>query len=159
MKILLVCLGNICRSPTAEAILRSKAKERGLDITIESAGTGGWHAGRSPDPRAIRAAASRGYDLSEIRARQVVKDDFDTFDLILSMDEDNFETLHLRAPNEAARVKVKPILSILSGGPASVPDPFYGGDGGFEHVLDLLEEATDRWLDQLTTSPRSNRVD
>lgn len=146
MKVLLVCLGNICRSPTAEAVFRATADRSGVEVKFDSAGTGGWHIGRSPDPRAIRAAAMRGYDLTDQKARQVSRADFKDFDLILAMDEDNYETLCLRAPDQAARERIKSVLSVLDDGPNSVPDPYYGGDAGFDHVLDLLEQAAEAWL-------------
>ena len=148
MKVLLVCLGNICRSPTAEAVFRARANAAGLNNAFDSAGTGGWHIGRPPDPRAIRAGAKRGFDLSPLRGRQISASDFHDFDLILTMDEDNFETVQVRAPNAETAMNVKPVLSVLPDGDGGVPDPYYGGDDGFEHVLDLLERAADAWSAQ-----------
>ncbi|WP_309762140.1 low molecular weight protein-tyrosine-phosphatase [Pseudomonas oryzihabitans] len=143
MRILFVCMGNICRSPTAEGILRHKLAAAGLAeaVELDSAGTGDWHRGKAPDSRAIQAAASRGYDISDLRARQVTVADFQRFDLILAMDHDNLAWLEpLRSAEGAA-----PELFLARQGLAvdEVPDPYYGGAAGFERVLDLLESACD----------------
>ncbi len=139
--ILCVCLGNICRSPTAEAVLRAKAASRGVALKIDSAGTGAWHIGKPPYGPMIQAAAERGYDLSPLRARQVSAADFDRFDLILGMDGENIADLAATAPaNGRARVA----LFDASG---DVPDPYYTRD--FESALDQIERAADRILDQL----------
>ncbi len=143
MKVLFVCLGNICRSPTAEGVLRVIAAREAADLRLEidSAGTAGYHVGEAPDPRTRAAAARRGYDLSALRARVVEPADFETFDLILAMDEDNLRTLKRRAP-VAARAHMQlylefaPELEVRE-----VPDPYYGGPNGFEEVLDLVEHA------------------
>ena len=150
MRILFVCMGNICRSPTAEAVFRKCVQDAGLDsrITIGSAGTGGWHVGKQADARACQAAAQRGYDLSELRARQVVVDDFKRFDLILAMDHDNLERLQALCPlNSSAELDL--FLRRYSLGKGTVPDPYYGGDEGFEHVLGLVEHASMALLDEI----------
>ena len=147
--ILFVCLGNICRSPSAEAVFRARAAQAGLAVEVDSAGTGAWHLGALPDERAMAAGLARGYDLSAIRARQVVAADYDRFDLLLAMDHDNLETLKSRAP-KFLHDRIKLFLSfdpqqLL----AAVPDPYYGGDDGFEEVLDLIEAASDGLIEKL----------
>ena len=142
----MVCLGNICRSPTAEAVLRHKLAAAGLDeqVQVDSAGTGGWHIGEPPDPRSQRHAARRGYDLSPLRARRVSEDDFHRFDLILAMDHDNLSDLRRLAPDRGHRAEVRLFASI------AVPDPYSGGPDGFERVLDLVESASEAWVEDLT---------
>lgn len=149
--ILLVCLGNICRSPTAETVLRAEAARRGLldRLLIDSCGTDDYHAGEAPDRRASEHAARRGYDLSALRARVVRDDDFSRFDLILAMDRSNLARLKARCP-AAERHKLKLFLDYSRITPGSdVPDPYYGGADGFERVLDLVEDAAARLLDTL----------
>lgn len=141
MRILFVCLGNICRSPTAESVFRAIAARELPDLTlaIESAGTAGYHVGEPPDRRMCEAAARRGYDLSSLRARVVAPSDFDTFDLILAMDRQNLRTLERRAPAHA-RERLRLFLEFAPDTDMTdVPDPYYGGQNGFEHVLDLIE--------------------
>jgi protein-tyrosine phosphatase len=133
--ILFVCTGNICRSPTAEAVLRSVAAKEGIELDIASAGIGDWHVGSPPDERAQRHAKSRGYDLSALRARQVTPGDFGRFDLILAMDRG-----HLRALQRMAPPQERHRLRLFIPG-RDVPDPYYGGAAGFEQVLDLVEAA------------------
>lgn len=138
LRLLVVCLGNICRSPTAEAVLRRRLAAAGLaeQVEVDSAGTGGWHVGEAPDARSQRHAARRGYDLSTLRARRVAEADFERFDLILAMDEDNLADLErLRPPHGRAE------LRLFARQP--VPDPYAGGAAGFEQVLDLVEAASD----------------
>lgn len=132
MKILMVCLGNICRSPLAEGILRSKLSE---EFHIDSAGTGDWHVGNCPDKRSISVAKKYGIDISAQRARQFNPKDFDEFDLIYVMEESNFEDVISMAKSEIHKSKVQLIL-----GDKNVPDPYYGGDEGFENVYKMLEE-------------------
>ncbi|MHB9798913.1 low molecular weight protein-tyrosine-phosphatase [Pseudomonas sp. MT3] len=147
MKVLFVCLGNICRSPTAEGIFRHKVREAGLEegIEIDSAGTGDWHVGKAPDARTRAAALRRGYDLSALRARQVSVADFSRYDLILAMDHANLHDLkHLRAGGGKAELDL--FLRRFDLEIDEVPDPYYGGDDGFEQVLDLVERACDGLL-------------
>lgn len=144
MRVLFVCLGNICRSPTAEAVFRSRLDDTDLaaQVQCDSAGTAGYHAGEAPDRRAADAAGSRGYDMSHLRARQVRDEDFETFDLILAMDRNNLTDLRRRA-DERFHHKLKLFLEFATGPEREVPDPYYGGRDGFDHVLDLVESASD----------------
>jgi protein-tyrosine phosphatase len=144
MRILFVCLGNICRSPTAEVVFRQIAKREAPDLTIQvdSAGTAGYHLGEAPDPRTRAAALRRGYDLSARRARLIEPPDFERFDLILAMDQENLEVLRRRAP-QSARERLRLFMEFAPElGTAEVPDPYYGGPNGFEEVLDLVESAS-----------------
>lgn len=151
MRILFVCMGNICRSPTAEGVARRTLQDVGMDRTIEvdSAGTHAYHVGEAPDPRAQRAAKRRGIDISRLRARRVEAEDFDAFDLILAMDQDNLENLRSICPpyhhgklelfmRYARRFDV-----------GEVPDPYYGGERGFDLVLDMVEDAAQGLLESL----------
>ena len=149
--ILFVCMGNICRSPTAEGVFRHLAEKAGLAdrLTIESAGTHAYHSGEPPDRRAVAAAARRGVSLSSIRARQVSADDFEKFDYIIAMDEDNRRRLLEQAPEEHHH-KVHLFLSFAAISETEVPDPYYGGGAGFERVLDLVELASRGLLETLT---------
>jgi protein-tyrosine phosphatase len=149
-RLLFVCLGNICRSPTAEGVMRALVREAGLEdeILIDSAGTGDWHAGDPPDRRATATAASRGITL-EGRARQIRPSDFEDFDLILAMDTSNYEDLLALAPEEA-RDKVRLLRSYdPTAIELDVPDPYYGGPQGFEDVIDMVERASRGLLDEL----------
>lgn len=144
MRILFVCLGNICRSPSAEAVLRAIAAKEAPDLRLEidSAGTAGYHIGAAPDARSQEAARRRGYDMSPLRARIVEISDFEHFDLVLAMDENNLSVLQQRVPAEY-RERVQLFLDFAPDcGMSEVPDPYYGGPAGFEHVLDLVEEAS-----------------
>ena len=144
MKILFVCLGNICRSPSAEAVFRTIAAREAPDLMLEidSAGTAGYHIGDAPDARSQEAARRRGYDMSPLRARVVENADFERFDLILAMDTNNLDVLRKRAPVEH-RERVRLFLEFAPEcGLDEVPDPYYGGPAGFEQVLDLVEEAS-----------------
>ncbi len=144
-RILLICLGNICRSPTAQAVFQQKINNAGLAgrVFLDSAGTASWHVGKAPDSRAIAAGASEGYDLSHLRGRQVQDEDFESFDLLLAMDGSNLHELQAQCPGEHQH-KVKLFLS-FSGveGVTDVPDPYYGGDEGFQQVIALIERASD----------------
>jgi protein-tyrosine phosphatase len=154
VKILFVCMGNICRSPTAEGVFRHLLEERGLteEIEIDSAGTGGWHAGAKPDERSTATAAKRGITL-EGAARQVQIEDFYIYDLLVAMDRDNVHNLLDLAPDGEAAAKV---VLLREYDPASanaedldVPDPYYGGPDGFDNVLDLVQAASEGLLDKL----------
>ena len=142
LKILFVCLGNICRSPTAEGVFRRYVEEAGLQdlIIADSAGTGDYHIGEPPDPRARAAAAQRGYDLTALRARQVSREDFAEFDYVLAMDQENMRALERACPPQHAH-KVKLFTEFCSKGACAVPDPYAGGAQGFEVVLDLVEDS------------------
>jgi protein-tyrosine phosphatase len=154
VRILFVCLGNICRSPTAEAVMRGLVAEAGLEgeIEVESAGTGDWHIGYPPDDRSVAAAAERGVELTG-EARQVARGDFDGFDLLIAMDRQNERDLLRMARSEEDRQKVR-LLRSYADGDLDVPDPYYGGDDGFEHVLDLVEAACRGVLDSLRADGR-----
>jgi len=143
-RVLFVCLGNICRSPTAEAVFREllRREAAGLAVEVDSAGTHGYHAGEPPDARAVAAAARRGIDMSDLRARMLEAADFERFDLVLAMDEQNYRRLQRLAP-AACRHRVRLFLEYAPDlGRRDVPDPYYGGDTGFEEVLDLVEAAS-----------------
>ena len=150
MRVLFVCLGNICRSPTAEGVLRHKLREAGLadHIEVASAGTGDWHVGKAPDKRSQAAAKLRGYDLSAQRAQQVTRADFAAYDLILAMDNSNLR--HLKALQPAkGKAELDLFLRRYESEIDEVPDPYYDGDQGFEQVLDLIERASDRLVIEL----------
>jgi protein-tyrosine phosphatase len=142
----MVCLGNICRSPTAQGVLRAKLDLAGLGsrVHVDSAGTGNWHVGEPPDARAQRHAAKRGYDLSRLRGRQVDERDFLEFDFILAMDRANLIDLQRIAPTGWARAEVRLFAD------AEVPDPYTGSPADFERVLDLVEIACERWVKDLS---------
>ncbi|HIF5836825.1 low molecular weight protein-tyrosine-phosphatase [Vibrio parahaemolyticus] len=147
-KILVVCMGNICRSPTGEAVLRAKAEELGVDVDIDSAGTIGYHTGNTPDTRAMAAGKQRGYSFTGMRARQVSVQDFEDFDLVLAADKANLADLLDICPAEH-RHKVSLFLSHSNSSYDEIPDPYYGGYDGFELVLDLIEEASVAVLQKL----------
>lgn len=159
-RVLLVCMGNICRSPTAEGVLRHKLREAGLagEVTVDSAGTHDYHAGEPPDTRSIRHAQRRGYDLSALRARQVVAADFERFDLILAMDWDNLALLEEACPREH-RAKLGRLTEYARRfASPEVPDPYLGGAQGFEQVLDLIEDACDGLVRHLrAAAPQQKR--
>lgn len=140
-RVLFVCTGNICRSPTAEGIFRAAVAEAGLaaSITADSAGTTGWHVGEAPDARAIAAAAARGIDISGLRARSIEAGDFHGFDMVLAMDRTHLRVIEAQAP-AGAPAETRLFLDFApEAGSSDVPDPYYGGADGFEHVLDLVE--------------------
>jgi protein-tyrosine phosphatase len=145
LKVLFVCMGNICRSPTAEGVFLKKLSDLNLidTIRVDSAGTHNYHPGSPPDKRSQKHALQRGYDLSSLRARAVVESDFEIFDLILTMDWDNRALLEERCPAEHSH-KIRGLAEFLQNSETFViPDPYYGGEEGFENVLNLIEEATD----------------
>ncbi|WAH60419.1 low molecular weight phosphotyrosine protein phosphatase [Pseudomonas silvicola] len=150
MRVLFVCLGNICRSPTAEGVLRHQLLKAGLAERIEvaSAGTGDWHVGKPPDGRTRRAALARGYDLSAQRAQQVSAADFSRYDLILAMDHSNLGNLKRLQPAHG-RAELDLFLRRYHSPVDEVPDPYYGGEQGFEHVLDLIEQACEGLVNEL----------
>jgi protein-tyrosine phosphatase len=148
--VLVVCTGNICRSPTGEGVLRHLAEKRGLAdrVRVASAGTHDYHVGEPPDPRTLQHASKRGYDFSSQRAAQVTKQDFDEFDYILAMDRSHLRILRsMQPPGSKAKVGLFLEASDKWKG-EDVPDPYYGGVEGFERVLDMVEEAAGRWLDR-----------
>lgn len=151
-RLLFVCLGNICRSPMAEGVFRRVAEDAELLhlFDIDSAGMGDWHKGQAPDTRAQAAAKNRGVDISNQSARKVEMEDFETFDLLLAMDGANYEELLEIAPR-SARHKIRYFLDYAPHvGTQHVPDPYYGGDEGFDHALDLIEAAAHGLLAELT---------
>ena len=149
-KVLFVCMGNICRSPTAHGVFEQKVQKRKLNdqIIVDSAGTHAYHVGESPDPRSQATALTKGYDLSTQRARQVTKQDFDEFDYVIAMDDANYQNLMLLA-NDDQKSRVHLCMSFAqSRDETEVPDPYYGNDG-FEHVLDMIEVASDGLLEHI----------
>jgi protein-tyrosine phosphatase len=161
VRLLFVCLGNICRSPTAEGVMRSLVCDAGLadSIELDSAGTGGWHVGSPPDARATAAARARGIELSG-SARRVEQGDFEDFDLVLAMDSANMRELRRLAPGEQERARVRLLREFdpasaahrpdgEEGRELDVPDPYYGGSGGFDEVLDLVQAACEGLLAQI----------
>ncbi len=152
VRVLMVCTGNICRSPTAEGVLRHKLAQAGLadQVEVESAGTVDYHAGSPPDHRAQQSALRRGYDLSRQRARQLRASDFERFDLLLAMDTEHLDRLVDMCPGPLVdRIKLLMDYSLTRSRGTSVPDPYYGAPAGFERVLDMVEEACDGLLTDL----------
>ncbi|MBC7728971.1 MAG: low molecular weight phosphotyrosine protein phosphatase [Microbacteriaceae bacterium] len=151
LRVLMVCMGNLCRSPMAEAVLRAKLSQAGLApvVEVDSAGTHGFRKGSLPDPRAVAQAASRGYSMLGLKSRPLVADDFNRFDLVLAMDRDNLNALRERCPRpEHGRLQL--LLSFAAVASVDeVPDPYYGSMAGFEHALDLIEPACDGLLHDL----------
>ncbi|MFB9867608.1 low molecular weight protein-tyrosine-phosphatase [Vreelandella sulfidaeris] len=150
MKVLFVCLGNICRSPTAEGVFRRALEQAGMagQVEIDSCGVGNWHVGKAPDARAQQAALSRGIDITALRARQLSAQDFVDFDYVLGMDQDNVSAMRqLKPANSQAHVG---LLLDFAGTPGGeVPDPYYGGEEGFENVLNMIEAASDGLIQHL----------
>ena len=154
VSVLFVCLGNICRSPTAQGVFEVRALQRGVDVDVDSCGTGAWHVGAPPDARATAEAAQRGYDLSHLRARQFTVSDFDAFDYILAMDDQNLgELMQQRPDNYTGYLGL--LLAFAPGvARREVPDPYYGGPSGFSEVLDLVETASEGLLDAIAEGGR-----
>jgi protein-tyrosine phosphatase len=147
-KVLMVCLGNICRSPLAEGILRTKVDT--TQVVVESAGTGGWHVGEKPDPRSIAVAQKNGLDITYQRGRQFTKEDFHLYDHIFVMDNSNRDDVIQLAPSDRLAGKVQLIMEeLFPGENMDVPDPYYGGDHGFDQVYQMLDEACQRIADRL----------
>ncbi|WP_018174324.1 MULTISPECIES: low molecular weight protein-tyrosine-phosphatase [unclassified Thioalkalivibrio] len=160
IRVLMVCLGNICRSPMAHGVFQARVRAHGLEsaIEVDSAGTAGYHVGARPDPRAREEASRRGYDLDQLRARQLEADDFETFDYILTMDEANYRNAQQIQPN-GARARLHRFLEFAQDHPErEVPDPYYGGPDGFVHVMDLVEAASDGLLDHICREHALERV-
>ena len=158
MDILMVCLGNICRSPMAEGVMRNVAVLHGLQIHIQSCGTQGYHSGECPDPRAIKAAASHHVDISKQRARMFVANDFERFDLILAMDNKNRLDILKQSNSKAHQAKVRLFLSVLNDPQVTdVPDPYYGSADDFELVYQLCTRAAEAWCIYLLSQQGRNR--
>lgn len=144
MRILMVCLGNICRSPMAEGLLQKKITDNNLNAKVDSAGTAAYHVEENPDPRAQNKMHEHGFNISNLKARQFdAKNDFQNFDYIFAMDSHNYKDLLSQAKNESDKNKIQMILNLISNYNKSVPDPYYGGEDGFETVFQLLDKATD----------------
>lgn len=153
MKILMVCLGNICRSPLAEGIMRRKIEEHGLDWQVDSAGTGAWHIGQQPDHRSIATGHQFGLDITCQRARQFKPHDLDRFDLILAMDSQNYRDILRLATTKEQEEKVQLIMNFVTPDRnVAVPDPYWD-DNGFEKVYDMLEEACGRVVERFAVIP------
>jgi protein-tyrosine phosphatase len=158
VRVLFVCMGNICRSPLAQGVFENVLRREGLEdeVSVDSAGTGHWHVGSPPDERALSAASLRGLDLSAQRARQIAREDCQNFDYILTMDEENYHMVSSLCRGSAV---VRPFLDFATGSPErEVPDPYYGGPDGFEHVLDLVEEASEGLLEDIRERHLSHRT-
>ncbi|MGE5384682.1 MAG: low molecular weight protein-tyrosine-phosphatase [Betaproteobacteria bacterium] len=150
-RVLLVCMGNICRSPTAEGVLKHRIKIMGLSdkVEVDSAGTHGYHVGEPPDPRTQRAALSRGYNLSQMRARRVAPQDLEYFDLVLAMDKTNLDNLRRMAPADK-HDRIRLFMDYSENfDDDEVPDPFYGLGHGFDLVIDMVEDAAKGLADEL----------
>jgi protein-tyrosine phosphatase len=159
VRVLFVCLGNICRSPLAQGVFEELVRSEGLEggVFVDSAGTGRWHMGSPPDERAQRSAWVRGLDLSAQRARQVEPDDCEKFDYVLTMDEENYRAVAALCRGGSA--VVRPFLDYAPDRPETeIPDPFYGGSEGFEHVLDLVEEASEGLLEEIKRKHLAGRT-
>lgn len=148
LSLLFVCLGNLCRSTTAQAVFESRVAAWRLPIRVDSAGTSGYHRGAPPDPRSREVGEARGYSFKGQRSRPVTLNDFEHFDLILAMDNSNLRDLHAMCP-DPLKHKVNLFLPFAGHQQQEVPDPYYGGRGGFELVLDMIEEASDALLEKL----------
>ena len=157
VRVLFICMGNICRSPIAQGVFENVARREGLEneIFVDSAGTGSWHVGSPPDERAIKSARSRGLDISAQRARQISRDDCENFDYVLTMDEENYRAVAALCHGSAV---VRPFLDFAADSlEREVPDPYYGGSEGFERVLDLVEEASEGLLEDIRERHLSGR--
>jgi protein-tyrosine phosphatase len=149
VRVLFVCMGNICRSPLAQGVFEDVLRRESLEgeVSVDSAGTGAWHVGSPPDERALSAASLRGVDISSQRARRITPEDCQNFDYILTMDEENYRAVSGLCRDSAV---VRPFLDFATDSPeTAVPDPYYGGPEGFEHVLELVEEASEGLLEDI----------
>jgi len=149
VRVLFVCMGNICRSPLAQGVFEDVLRRESLEgeVSVDSAGTGAWHVGSPPDERALSAASLRGVDISSQRARRITPEDCQNFDYILTMDEENYRAVAGLCRDSAV---VRPFLDFATDSPeTAVPDPYYGGPDGFEHVLELVEEASEGLLEDI----------
>ena len=149
VRVLFVCMGNICRSPLAQGVFEDVLRRESLEgeVSVDSAGTGAWHVGSPPDERALSAASLRGVDISSQRARRITPEDCQNFDYILTMDEENYRAVSGLCRDSAV---VRPFLDFATDSPeTAVPDPYYGGPDGFEHVLELVEEASEGLLEDI----------
>ena len=150
MKVLMVCLGNICRSPLAEGILQTKIKEKGLSWEVDSAGTGAWHVGQQPDKRSIQIAGQNNIDITYQRARQLSAADYDQYDLIFAMDQSNYTNILKLAKDPSQEEKVFLIMNLVSPDQGiSIPDPYWN-DNGFVEVFEMLDQACDRIIERWT---------
>lgn len=150
MKVLMVCLGNICRSPLADGLLRKKVKEQNLNIEVDSAGTSGIHAGEAPDVRMQKVASDFMTPINNLKSRKFIVDDFDNFDLILAMDKSNYSNIRQMARTQEEKEKVHLILEFAENESLKeIPDPYYGGEQGFIDVYNLLDETTDNVLSKI----------
>ena len=147
MKVLMVCLGNICRSPTAEGVFRQRLAQAGIEAQTDSAGTAAYHIGNPPDPRSQAVAKDYGYPIGDLRARQVSAEDFEAFDWIFAMDQQNYQDLLAIQPANS-RATLQRLLDLPGQDLGQVPDPYYGGDEGFHEVVSLIETAADAWIEQ-----------
>jgi protein-tyrosine phosphatase len=151
--VLFVCTGNICRSPTAEGILRKRIGDLGLDVVVDSAGTHGYHVGDAPDPRSVKAAAKRGYDIGKLKARLISSADFERFDFVVALDDEHMRLMRRNCPPELQH-KLYEMMKFAPGAAhREVPDPYYGPADGFELVIDLLEEAIEGLVKEIQSKP------
>ncbi len=150
MKVLMVCLGNICRSPLADGLMRKKVTDLELPVEVDSAGTGDWHIDEPPDERMRETAKSKGLSIDDLRGRQFTVEDFDRFDRIFVMDLSNRENVLKLARDEKDEAKVELLLNLsYPGEDMEVPDPYFGGGEGFQHVYHLVDDATDQLVNEL----------
>jgi protein-tyrosine phosphatase len=159
VRVLFVCMGNICRSPLAQGVFEDLVRREGLEdeICVDSAGTHSYHIGKAPDPRAQESARRRGLDLGSQRARRIGPEDCESFDYVLTMDEENYEVVAALCRNKTA--EVRPFLDYAPGRPErEVPDPYFGGEEGFEHVMELVEEASEGLLADIRRQYLHHRV-
>lgn len=157
MKILMVCLGNICRSPLAEGIMKEKLKKYSIDGMVDSAGTAAYHVGEMPDPRSVEVAGKNGIDITYQRARKFKARDLDEFDLIFAMDEHNYQDILSSLSAKGKEDKVKMILNAtFPGKDFSVPDPYYGGKDGFDNVYDMLDKACEKIASEIALAKKND---